>query len=373
LRRVSQSNATGLQQELLDYWQRNLGAFPESELTAGLQSLTAEVEEDLKKGPAQTIEDLKELQKIVLDRGTLKLDVALDPAVLAEVRPVLAEFLRAIPAGQLQNQQQQRPQTRNEFPVMTKVEKRYGMSGNAFPWYVGLLDPDSPTAGVMFSADFPGYSRIDRESLVEALATKLVSGTGPHTLFAKTIEDGLAYSSFVSSDPIWRLVWYYADRSPSIVALVDLVNSTAHKVSDFHEASMVDYALQHSFAIPRSLSSFSDRGRGLAKDIYDGNDPQAVRQFSEAILKLRKDPNLLSEITRAGLISLGSVLLEPKFLEQQRSSRSVFFFVGPERLLREAEQNLPIPKLLRLYPSDFWIDSPEESVRATAVGSKVRR
>jgi hypothetical protein len=34
----------------------------------------------------------------------------------------------------------------------------------------------------------------------------------------------------------------------------------------------------------------------------------------------------------------------------------LFFVVGPERLLADAENRLPIPKLLRLYPSDFWFD-----------------
>jgi len=253
---------------------------------------------------------------------------------------------------------------------MAKVGKRYGISENDFPWYVGLADADSSTGSVMFSADYPGYSQLDRNSLVQALSTKLVSGTGPHTFFMKTLEEGLAYANSVSSDPNWRLIWYYADRSPNLVGLVELVNSTAAKIPDFHEPSMVDYALHQTFAIPRSLSSFSDRGRGLAKDIYDGNDPQTVRRFSEAILKLRKDPKLLSEITRAGLPSLGGVLLDPKFKEQQQSSRSNFFFAGPERLLHEAEQKLPIPKLLRLYPSDFWMETSEPSVHVSAITSK---
>src|SRR5947209_19876390 len=98
------------------------------------------------------------------------------------------------------------------------------------------------------------------------------------------------------------------------------------------------------------MAAFADRGKNLAQDIYDGNEPAKVRHFSEAILKLRDDPGLMSEVTRSGLPSIGPVLLKPEFRNVQRSQRSVFVLVGPERLLEEAEKRLAIPRLLRLYP-----------------------
>ncbi|HKD78907.1 MAG TPA: hypothetical protein VKH81_04390 [Candidatus Angelobacter sp.] len=361
--RLSQSNAKDLQRELVEYWQRNIASFADNELLNGLQTLTKEVEEDLRQGPSQTIEDLKELQQIVLSRRTVKVDVTLDPVLLEQVRPILDTFLKSLPEGQ---QQSDKPQivTGSTFPIMAKAAKRYGMTESSFPWYLSVADPASSTASLMFSAEFPGYSQVDRESLLQVLGSKLISGAGPHTVYMKALQEGLAYNNAVSSDPGWRLIWYSADRSPDLVGLISLVNAIADKIPSFRDPVLVDYALHQTFPVPRSLSSFSDRGKGLAKDIYDGNDPQAVARFSEAILRLRKDPDLLSEITHTGLPSVASVLLASKWQEQQRSSRSIFFFVGPERLLHEAEQNLPIPKLLRLYPSDFWIGSPEGSVHA---------
>ena len=49
---------------------------------------------------------------------------------------------------------------------------------------------------------------------------------------------------------------------------------------------------------------------------------------------------------------------------------SLFFFTGPERLLADAEKKLGTPKMLRVYPSDFWIGDPRESNQAP---QKVRR
>jgi hypothetical protein len=188
------------------------------------------------------------------------------------------------------------------------------------------------------------------------LASKLASGTGPHTFFMKTIESGLAYSKSIGSDPRNRLLMYYADRVPDIASLVQLVNSVAASIPNLDDASLLDYTLQKAFPFQRSMSAFADRGKNLAHDINDGNEPAKIRRFSEAILRLRDDPGLMSEVTRSGLPSIGPVLLKPEFRNVQRSQRSIFFLVGPERLLAEAEKRLAIPRLLRMYPCDFWMD-----------------
>jgi hypothetical protein len=139
------------------------------------------------------------------------------------------------------------------------------------------------------------------------------------------------------------------------------VNSIATTIPQLKDESLIDYALQRTFPIPRAMSTFTERGMGIAKDIRDGNDPAQERRFSQAILKLRAEPNLLSELTTAALDSIAPVLVKQEFTEQQRKARSLFFFVGPERLLADAENRLHMPKLLRLYPSDFWIDLSGES------------
>ena len=104
------------------------------------------------------------------------------------------------------------------------------------------------------------------------------------------------------------------------------------------------------------MSTFTERGRGIARDIRDGIDPAKVRRFSQAILKLRENPDLLSELTSSAMDSLCPVLIKRDCLPQQQQARSLFFFIAPERLLAQAEKNLAMPRLLRAYPSDFWID-----------------
>jgi hypothetical protein len=147
-----------------------------------------------------------------------------------------------------------------------------------------------------------------------------------------------------------------AERSPDIVSLIELVNSTVATIPQLRDPFLVDYSLQRTFPVPRSMSTFAERGRGIANDIRDGNDPERIRKFSQAILGLRTEPNLLTEITAAAMDSIAPVLVNPEFVQQQQKARSLFFFVAPEKSLADAEKILSISKLLRLYPSDFWID-----------------
>jgi hypothetical protein len=118
---------------------------------------------------------------------------------------------------------------------------------------------------------------------------------------------------------------------------------------------LVDYAFRQTFSIPRSIYTFPIRERVLAQEIRDGNAPEKVRRFYEALLRLRKDPDLLSELRHAGRDSLCGILLEERCKAQQQGNHSIFFFVGSEQILSDAEKRFPIPKLLRLWPSDYWL------------------
>src|SRR5262249_30308541 len=69
--KLSKVHARGLEGELVEYWQRNIESFPESDVIPGLRKLTTEAQEDLRTGPVRTIAEIKDLQGLVLDRGAL--------------------------------------------------------------------------------------------------------------------------------------------------------------------------------------------------------------------------------------------------------------------------------------------------------------
>lgn len=353
--KLRQAGKGGLAGELLEYWEKNIPAFPEQNLTDGFKQLALEVQDDLKTGPAQTIHEIRELQRMILNRNSLRIDITASESVLEKVQPILRDVLRDLPTG-ADTRKRDFPLSNSSFPVIWKLEKRYALSEKGYPWYLAMEDPRSTTSSMGFYADFPGYSNFDRNTLLQVLASKLLSGTGSQTAFMKVREAGLAYDSAITTDSNRSLMWFYAERCPDITAITELVNSVARDARSFRDPSLIDYALEHTFSVPRSMSTFFERGRGIARDIRDGNGPDKVRRFSEGILKLREEPNLLGELKQRVLDATAPVLLHPGFKQQQQHAHSVFLFVGPQRILVEAEKGSPVPLFLRLYRSDFWLD-----------------
>jgi Zn-dependent M16 (insulinase) family peptidase len=352
--RLSGLDTAGLEKELIQYWQQNSSFFPDKDLLRAFERLTTEVQQDLAAGPEHAIMEIKELRQIVVDRLGLRVDITMNPDLLAEIQPSLTKFV-----GSLETQiigKEDTGSKAGEIAIARLAVQRAGMAKGDFPLYIGFEDSRSTTGGVVFSAHSHGYNQVDRESLIKALSSTVASGTGPHTFHMKVFESGLAYSSGMVSEPQIELLSYYADKVPDLASLVSLIDSLADAIPTIDDPALIDYILQKAFPFPRSMSPFAERGKKLAEDIYDGNEPAKVRRFSEAVLMLKHDPDLLPQILRSGLPSISPVLPEPQFKAVQREERSIFFFIGPERLLADAEKRLAVPKLVRLYPSDFWAE-----------------
>ena len=343
--------APGLKGELIEYWRRNLLSFPESELAPGLTQLAREVDEDLRTGPSKTVEDLKKLQALILDRSAMQVDLTVDSSSLDELRSDLVRFLESIPEVTARKEERAKPY--NSLEATNNLRK--SMAAASFPSMWGFVT-DSVNGNTVFLADFPGYSQLDQKSLEQVLASNLLSGAGPSSLYMKTWEAGLAYSNGVASDPDTQILTYYADRSPNLSALMQFVLSNAKGINAFRDDALLDYVLSQIFSFSREMLSPSRRGQLLARDLRDGITPEKVHRFSDAILALRKKPDLVHELKQVGFDSICGVLLTESCVAQQRKDHSIFFFMGSENVLNDTEKRLSINGLLRLYPRDYWID-----------------
>ena len=342
--------STPLEKELFAYWRKNLRAFPESDLIRGLRRLTSEVEQDLRQGPGQTIIELKELQQIVIGQSGLNLDLTADKKSFRQIKQDLASFVKSLPTAPLHSHTSD-----NTAQTVTIQPQRHNSKfGEEYPWFMALPWEDSTTGAVVFTAKFLGYDQLDHDSLINRLASQVFAGVGPKSFYLKTWEAGLAYSNGLGVDQASRLITYYADRSPDLGSLIELVNSLASNNPEVDQ-STVDYLLSQTFSIPRSMWTFSQRGRALAEDIRDGDPPDKIRRFSEAILQVSKDRNLLTEIANVKLQSICGILLKDECQSRQKADDSIFFFVGSAKILSDLEKRLSIPDLPRIWPNDFWL------------------
>jgi Zn-dependent M16 (insulinase) family peptidase len=346
-------NASGLKGELIEYWRRNLFSFPEVELIGGLKQLSRDVQEDLRTGPLETVGELKELQALILDRGALQIDLTVNPSSLNELRPDLIRFLESVPYAKIHKDAKPDAAATQVYSATGRRSKTMGTAD--FPTYLGLVT-DSVNGDAVFVADFPGYSQLDQQSLEQVLASTLLSGAGPSSFYMRTWEAGLAYSNGIAGDPDTQMLTYYADRSPNLSALIQFVLSTAKGISTLRDDALLDYVFSQTFSFSRVMLSPSRRGQLLARDIRDGVRPEKVRRFSEAILALREKPDLLKELKQTSFDSICDVLMTDSCVAQQRKAHSIFFFIGSETVLSDTETRLSIPRLVRLYPRDYWMN-----------------
>ncbi|HEX5707066.1 MAG TPA: hypothetical protein VFX96_07210, partial [Pyrinomonadaceae bacterium] len=100
-------------------------------------------------------------------------------------------------------------------------------------------------------------------------------------------------------------------------------------------------------------------GEAMAADLADGVTPDAVRRFRQAVLDLRKTPNLADELFKRMPKVYARIL--PGYEGRARDVKGgVFFVIGPEKQMTAYEQYLKTvegsdAEVFRLYPRDFWI------------------
>jgi Zn-dependent M16 (insulinase) family peptidase len=343
--------SSGLQREVFDYWKRNMNEFPDSELVPGLEKLASEIIDDLRKGPTTGVSELKQLQKAMFNRKSLRVNITLDKRSQVAVESAVTLFVRRTSA----TERDLSPLHSRTNAITEKLTKRYPSFSTQYPWYLALRHEEAGTGGAVFTAVSPGYGEVDRDSLIKFLASKRLSGAGPESLYMRTWEVGLAYNNGLISNPRSQLTTYYADRSPDLVNLVEFVNSIVGQLKSVQGGKEIDYLLSQTFSVPRSMLTFSDRGVALARDIRDGASPDKIRRFSQAILDMRKDSELSDEVSKAEFTSICPVLLDFRCKAHQQAARSIFFFVGPENLLAGVENRLRIQNLAYVWPSDFWL------------------
>ncbi len=180
-----------------------------------------------------------------------------------------------------------------EQVVLARVKAR---GGSAAPVFVGLVQPDLQGGVVLNTAPSATYTERDPKRLERYLAAQLYAGHGAHALFIKTWGAGLAYSNGLRPDVASGLIQYYAERCPEIPQTLGFVIDELRKAKP--DPAIVDYAISQAFS-SRSADAFEARAFALGNDLEDGNDPETVKGFRQAILALRADPALSDSTLRA--------------------------------------------------------------------------
>jgi hypothetical protein len=332
-----------------------LADIPDASLAADWEYLAKQIRHDLLTSPEKALADLDALRKSLLKTGGTRVfmigsrasHAALEPKIVA----MLGEFEKASHAAVGYS---------NTRLVESRLRARTGEKDA--PVHVGLMNPN--TQGGVFLNSAPSASYEDagnRDLLLDYLASRLFAGYGAHGVFIKTWGAGLAYSNGFRGSPSIGRIGYYAERTPELPQTLRFVIDELKKAKP--DPGLVEYVIAQAFQQFRSASPYEVRGEQMAADLADRIGPDEVRRFREAILALRKDPNLTAELYKRMPQVYGSIL--PGYGVKAKDVRGgVFYVIGPEKQLTAYEQYLKTvegaeTRLHRIYPRDYWMPLKE--------------
>lgn len=340
-----------------------LADIPDSTLASDWDYLAREMRSDLLVPPAQALAEMNDVRSGLLRTGGARMFMIGSPVNQRKLDAGVRDLLAGLEPGAVV------PAKYTTAPViLSRVRERLGE--REAPVFVGLVNPN--TQGGVFINTAPSATYLDadnRDLLLDYLASLLYSGGGAHGIFIKTWGAGLAYSNGVSSSPAAGRIQYYAERTPELPQTLRFVIDELKKARP--DPNLVEYAVALAFLQFRSASSYESRGEGMAADIADGIPPETVRKFRQAILALRKTPNLSDELFKRMNNVYARVM--PGFGTRARDVQGgVFYVIGPEKQLNSYEQYLktvegPDARLYRIYPRDYWM-----TMKGTDAGSAGR-
>lgn len=329
---------------------QNLSDIPDSSLAADWTYLAGEMRQDLAQTPEKTLAALESVRAKLLGTGNARMFFIGSRDMQARLDPNYKNLLAGF---------ENTPRARVGYASTRRIEERLrarGGAGAEKPVFVGLMAPNM-TGGVFLNeAPLTGYNDLDREKLLDFLASKLYGGGGAHSIFSKTIGAGLAYSNGIGSNPASGVASYYAERTPELPQTLRFVIDELKRATP--DASLTEYSVALAFN-SRAPSPYEARGEAMAANLADGITPEVVSRFRRGILELRKMPNLADELYKRKDKVYGLVL--PGFnVKGKTVAGANYFVIGSEKQMAAYEAYLKSAdsadtRLYRLYPRDFWL------------------
>lgn len=204
---------------------------------------------------------------------------------------------------------------------------------------------------------FTSYDGTGRDAQLDYLASRLFAGYGAHGIFTKTIGVGLAYSNGLRGSLHDGYAGYYAERMPEIPQTLHFAIDVVKKGP--RDPQLADYVIAMAFQESDAALSYEARAAAIADDLADGVSPEKVKTFREAILALRKEPNLADEVFGRVDAVYGKLL--PGYGPPARNTPgAVYYIIGNDKQFAAMDADVQTREdehVYKLYPRDYWLTS----------------
>jgi len=330
-----------------------LADMPDTSLGADFSALTLALRDDLALPAAEALARLDSVRQQLLRAGGARMFLASPPELRTDLLPRLQAFTQRLGTQAFVAQG-----LAAEGVVSARLRAR---GADPAAVHVGLLAPNKQGGVILTSVPSVHFADAgDTEKQLDFLASRLYGGGGSHGAFSRTIGAGLAYSNGLRGGVSPGSRGYYAERTPELPQTVRFVIDLVKTGQP--DATLGEYVMAQAFGETRASQSYEARAEGIAADMADGQPPQQVQRFRQAMLDLRRDPRLVDKLFERKDRVHASMLpgYAPQGLDTAAGS---FMVIGPERQLSAWEQYLqaaPAPgaqtsAMQRLYARDFWM------------------
>lgn len=337
-------------QEAAKDLQQTLNDLPDNSLSSDWSYLCKEMKHDLSQGPEKTLSDLDEVRKDLLHTNNARMFVIGAGSVQSDLETNINMLL-----GGLSTQ----AQAPINYSSVRLIEQRYQQRSGSNDHIVfgGLINPNSATGVFMNAAPVLTYADTSREKLLQMLTAELFAGAGKQSVYTKSTGAGLSYSTGASISPGSGLFTYYAERTPLLPQTLAFVIGEIKKTPN--DPAMSEYIVSLALSANRAAGQYENRGEAMAADLADGMDPEMIRSFRKALLQLRKDPNLMTEVYRRKDAMYEKIF--PGYgMKMKDVQGGMYFVIGPEKQLAAYESYIrskddPAGTVARIYPRDYWM------------------
>jgi Zn-dependent M16 (insulinase) family peptidase len=323
---------------------------PDASLTADWQYLCRQMKKDLLQTPEKTLIALNDTRKALLHTGNARMFVIGSGATQQALQKNINDLLAGLSTSSIS-----KVNYSNTRLIDERLKKRLGTHEN--PVYVGLINPNSATGVFINSVPLISYKDTSREKLLQFLAALLFAGSGKNSVYTKTTGAGLSYSTGVGTSPGRELFNYYAERTPLLPQTLSFVIDEIKRTPN--DPAMSEYIISLAVSASRSSSEYETRGEAMAAELADGLSPELVKNFRQAVLRLRKMPGLMDEVYKRKDAVYEKIL--PGYgIKMKDVPGGVYYVIGAEKQMVAYESYLQSKdgantKLYRIYPRDYWM------------------
>ena len=307
--------------------------------------LMATIEEELSVSPGLAVRELKKLMGGLRNRHLVRVVIAGNTGGVTEAARAVTGLLDGYDTRQIKFR------APDSSPlVWTNIEHRLGSVDDRR--FVALINPDSTTGVHMNRAAIRNIHTYTDEDIYRTLASKLLGGSSPRSLFMQTWRAGLAYSNGFNASLESGVVNYYAERCPDLAQTMAFVQETLAQTPA--DPELLNGVLP-SFFYTIEAGGFVDRAQTMAGLLTDGSTPDLFRRFRQRVLDLSMQDDFQEKTFR--YINDWAALVVPGLRPEIPFGGTVYIIANGGQTLRYEEyleKAAGAPGIIRIYPRDYW-------------------